>query len=57
MVSVSAYVVQIQDLICNCVALQLHMEDLCKKTAEHGIHIWILEANEQGTEAGQAKIH
>jgi hypothetical protein len=33
------------------------MEDLCKQSVEHGICLWILEADEQGTEACEAKIY
>ena len=33
------------------------MENLCKQGVEHGSHLWILEADEQGAEASQAKIH
>jgi hypothetical protein len=33
------------------------MEDLCKQNVEYGLHVHVLEKDEQTGEAGEAKIH
>lgn len=37
--------------------LQLYMEDICKKSLEYGINLWLLEKIEQGAKVGKGEIH
>jgi len=36
--------------------LQLYMEDICKKSLEYGINLWLLEKIEQGAKVGKGEI-